>query len=540
MVEPTPPAELLGHAAFVRSLAFGLLRDDAEAYDAAQEALVLAIEHAPAARTGGPRAWLATVLRNLVSTRRRGARRRDVRERAAARSEATGSVDDVVARAEILRVVGDAVRSLDPAAQQVVLLRHYEGLPPREVAARLGVPVETARSRLRRAYERLRERLDEGRGGNVEGWRSSLAVLVGLGAFAPEAVAAPAGALLTDGSGGAVMGSSSKIGLGVAAAAALAGAVFFLATRDGDDAGGAAEPPEPAAARALPENPTAPPTLASVPRGEPPPVPAPVPEGGRPVPPPPAPPAAPEEGPTLRVRLAASGLVTFAAEGDPWQEVGRLDAVEATAQAETLGRLVERLRAATADPRHREADGTSTSRAVLEADPEVRWTYLQWVVQALAEPAVRIARIRYVAPDGRDAVDLDLPRDRPVELPRTEPVDVPGPRASKVRVALFRRDEDDAAKATTRIRVADWEVLLPGAALPAAREAALSSFREHLAELRRSGAGDPARLGVPAPKGLRVPYADVHAVLWVLRSAGMTDVRLEGAAGPLPPRAAPK
>ncbi len=174
-----PPDELVAHAGFVRSLAYHLLRHDADADDATQETLARAIARPPG-REGPVRPWLSGVLRNVV---RRGARdsvRRNRREAEVAAPERSPSAAEFAAREQILRTVGAAVLALDEPQRVVVLLRHYEGLPPRKIATRLGVPVETVKSRLKRAHERLREALDEGRRGNVEGWRSSLALLVGF------------------------------------------------------------------------------------------------------------------------------------------------------------------------------------------------------------------------------------------------------------------------------------------------------------------------------------------------------------------------
>src|SRR5262245_26204099 len=173
------PDALASHAGFVRRLAFALLRNDADADDAAQETLARAWER-PARRPPGGRAWLATVLRNVVRRRHRDERRVTRRELVAARSERVPAADDLAARHDILRRVVDAISRLDAASREIVLLRHYEDLPARAIAERLDVPVETVKKRLVRAHERLRSLLDEGRGGNVEGWRSALGALVGL------------------------------------------------------------------------------------------------------------------------------------------------------------------------------------------------------------------------------------------------------------------------------------------------------------------------------------------------------------------------
>ncbi len=216
-----PPAALLEHAAFVRRLAFHLLREDAGADDAAQETLLRAIERPPRAGSRA-RAWLAAVLRNVVRMRGRGAARRGARERARARPEATRGTDETAARDEILRAVVAAVATLPPLEREAVFLRHYRGLPPREIAERLGVPVATVKTRLVRAHAHLRRRLDEGSGGNVEDWRGALSAFTGLDLVSRLAPSAP---------GAIAMGTATKVGTGVLAAALLAGGIHLLAGR---------------------------------------------------------------------------------------------------------------------------------------------------------------------------------------------------------------------------------------------------------------------------------------------------------------------
>ena len=222
MTDPLlPPIDLVEHAAFVRRLAFQLLRDDAAADDAAQETIVRALERPP--REGpGIRAWLVTVLRNVVRMGVRGRIRSHLREGSVSVADSGPSVADVVAREELLRLVVDAVRSLDPAHREVVLLRHYEDLPPRVIATRLGVPVETVKSRLKRAHERLRERLEARGAGGVGGWRSGLAIVVGLDVTGRSS--APVGGIIA-------MGAATKVGVGVAAAVVLACGGWWIAAR---------------------------------------------------------------------------------------------------------------------------------------------------------------------------------------------------------------------------------------------------------------------------------------------------------------------
>src|SRR5262249_40197952 len=77
--------------------------------------------------------------------------------------------------------------TLDEPYRTALLLRFFDDLPPREVARRTGVPVETARARIRRGIEQLRGRLDAAHGGDGRAWKLALVPLI-----APEAAAAAA------------------------------------------------------------------------------------------------------------------------------------------------------------------------------------------------------------------------------------------------------------------------------------------------------------------------------------------------------------
>ncbi|HVS09658.1 MAG TPA: sigma-70 family RNA polymerase sigma factor [Planctomycetota bacterium] len=157
--------ELLAHAAQVRQLARRLLRDPHAAQDAEQATWLAALEHGPApGRPAGP--WLARTLRNFAwRGLRTGARRRS-REEAAARAEAVPSAAELCERAELHRELVEAVVGLEEPFRSAILLRYFEGLPPREIARRLGVPVRTVQSRLARGLERLRARLVRRHGGH--------------------------------------------------------------------------------------------------------------------------------------------------------------------------------------------------------------------------------------------------------------------------------------------------------------------------------------------------------------------------------------
>jgi RNA polymerase sigma factor (sigma-70 family) len=99
----------------------------------------------------GARRATRPAARNLAIKRLRGDRRRVRREETVARPEGVPSDADVLERERLRRGVVDAVLALPEPYRATLLLRYFEDLPPREIARRTGVPVETVRTRTRRA-----------------------------------------------------------------------------------------------------------------------------------------------------------------------------------------------------------------------------------------------------------------------------------------------------------------------------------------------------------------------------------------------------
>ncbi len=240
MEPPDPPlteAEWEAHARGVRRLAHALVWDADRAEDVAQEALALA-----ATRPGPPRAslraWLAGVVRNLARNLVRGERRRRERERAAARPESLPAAASLVERLEQQRRVLDAVMRLEEPARSTVALRYFEGLSNEAVAARLGVPPETVRTRLRRARERLRADLDAGSEQGRRGW--VLALLLPPGPPAPTGAALLAAASAA----GGVAVKHTLVLVALALVAALGAGAWLLSGPAGRGSGGGRAPSE--------------------------------------------------------------------------------------------------------------------------------------------------------------------------------------------------------------------------------------------------------------------------------------------------------
>lgn len=228
--------ELARHAVFVRRIAGPLVRGDvAGADDVAQEAVACVLARPPR-RIDALRAFLATTVRRLVVRRGRDERRRSAREAVVARAEGVDGGDD--ARVQILEQVTAGVATLGEPYRRTVLARYYEGLAPRQIASREGVSVGAVHTRLRRAHEMLRARLDRevegGRGVWTLGllaWSSPPAAGVPV-AVSPDAVGgAPVGAAPTTAvSSGALVAAGGVLGVSkVWSSSAVVGGIVLLA-----------------------------------------------------------------------------------------------------------------------------------------------------------------------------------------------------------------------------------------------------------------------------------------------------------------------
>ncbi len=147
-----------------------LLGAGADAEDVVQEAFVKAYGALGRFRDGAPfRPWLLRIVANESRNLHRAAGRRAARERTAwARTEpllAEADAGDPVAaaltrerRAELVR----GLAQLPEAQRQVVTFRYLLDLDEAEVAAVLGWPRGTVKSRLHRALRRLSDTLPAG------------------------------------------------------------------------------------------------------------------------------------------------------------------------------------------------------------------------------------------------------------------------------------------------------------------------------------------------------------------------------------------
>jgi RNA polymerase sigma factor (sigma-70 family) len=154
-----------GRAAY--RLALRVLRDDALAEDAVQEAF-LAVWRG-AARFIPERAKASTWIMTLVHRRAVDLVRREERRRAdplpelELESGEPSAADAVWLRLERERVQA-ALRQLPDQQREAIELAYYGGFTQSELAERLGVPLGTIKSRMFTGLSRLRELLDNSTG----------------------------------------------------------------------------------------------------------------------------------------------------------------------------------------------------------------------------------------------------------------------------------------------------------------------------------------------------------------------------------------
>ncbi len=144
----------------VYRVAFLVLRDAAEAEDAAQEAFVHAYRALGQFRVGEPlRPWLLRIVTNEAVSRQRAAGRRRAlaaRYERAALAFAEPSPEVVALGRERRGAVLAGLEQLGADDRLVLHLRYFLDLAEAEVAAALGCPRGTVKSRLHRALARLR------------------------------------------------------------------------------------------------------------------------------------------------------------------------------------------------------------------------------------------------------------------------------------------------------------------------------------------------------------------------------------------------
>lgn len=174
---PIPIDQLLAQREWVRRVARAMVRDENDADDLEQGMWLSALQHPPRSERS-LRGWLFTALRRDWANARHSEDCRSRREETTARSEAIPSAEELIAKADAHKRVVDAVMALEEPYRSTILYRFFEDLPPSVIAERQGIPVETVRTRVRRALAQLRERFDAESGGDRSAWTLGLVPLM--------------------------------------------------------------------------------------------------------------------------------------------------------------------------------------------------------------------------------------------------------------------------------------------------------------------------------------------------------------------------
>jgi RNA polymerase sigma-70 factor, ECF subfamily len=141
-------------------VARGVLRNDADAEDVAQEALIRAYRRFDRLRDRDRfRGWLVRISFRLALDRVRSGKRREQRETLWSRTSPRATAEDLAASSEFQAHFDRALEELSPKLRLVLLLAAMEGHTTEEVAAMLAIPAGTVKSRLSFARKQLAEKL---------------------------------------------------------------------------------------------------------------------------------------------------------------------------------------------------------------------------------------------------------------------------------------------------------------------------------------------------------------------------------------------
>ena len=144
-------------------VARGVLRNTADAEDVAQEALLRAYRSFNRLRDRNRfRAWLVRISFRLALDRLRSAKRRkqrDIEWSQPAYRPATATGEDLAASREFQAHLDRALDELPEKLRLVLLLAAMEGHTIDEIAAMVGIPVGTVKSRIFFARKQLAEKL---------------------------------------------------------------------------------------------------------------------------------------------------------------------------------------------------------------------------------------------------------------------------------------------------------------------------------------------------------------------------------------------
>lgn len=154
---------VLPHLDAAYSLARWLTRNDHDAEDVVQEAVLRAFRFFDSFQGGEPRQWLLKIVRNTFYTwydkNKHHAQTEILGDEALELPGNEMTPEEVLIRDHGAQVLRDAISTLPVEFREVLLLREFEGYSYKEIADIVEVPIGTVMSRLSRARTQLRYRL---------------------------------------------------------------------------------------------------------------------------------------------------------------------------------------------------------------------------------------------------------------------------------------------------------------------------------------------------------------------------------------------
>ena len=138
--------------------------DPATAEELAQETLLTVWRKAAlySGDKGSATTWIFTIARNLrIDRLRREVAWQPLPDDIEEEASADPAPDEVVSEGERRDRVQAVLAGLPPDQAEVVTLAYVEGLSHSEIAGKLGLPLGTVKSRMRLAYQKVRDALED-------------------------------------------------------------------------------------------------------------------------------------------------------------------------------------------------------------------------------------------------------------------------------------------------------------------------------------------------------------------------------------------
>jgi len=145
--------------------ALGMVGNSDDAYDLSQEAFIKAYRSLKRYDSRFQfKSWLFTILSNLCKNALRSAGIRKqymVSDKAleTAPADMESNPESAYQAQQVKQAVWDALATLDSEAREIIILKHFQDMPYKEIAEVLGIPVGSVMSRLHYARLKLKKAL---------------------------------------------------------------------------------------------------------------------------------------------------------------------------------------------------------------------------------------------------------------------------------------------------------------------------------------------------------------------------------------------